>query len=217
MAEIKEKTREEILSEKTERERFFAGCRIEKMQEEYEDAKKEVVFNDVVAVIPRSGEYYSKIAKDKTGYLKRLDKIIRDVMTASLKKRDEERMKKNVEELVDDLKKVVEEVKVEAVKEEDVKIAEEEKVEEKVVEKEAVTEEQQVEEVEKKMESSVEVNSDAGAGDEKRKDVDQTQKDAEENTEESITEVLLKNSECQQEECRSSLARKEEAADPCDG
>ncbi|KAJ0902935.1 putative transcription factor interactor and regulator CCHC(Zn) family [Helianthus annuus] len=35
-------------------------------------------------------------------------------MTASLKKRDEERMKKNVEELVDDLKKVAEEVKMES-------------------------------------------------------------------------------------------------------
>ncbi|XP_035836972.1 uncharacterized protein LOC110896864 [Helianthus annuus] len=150
VAEIKEKTREEILSEKTERERFFAGYRIEKMQEEYEDAKycgrydkkrdcyvnrngdpvvhrKEVVFKDVLAVIPLFGEYYSNVAKDKT-YLKRLYKIIRDVMTASLIKRDEERTKKNVENLVDDLKKVAEEVKVEAVKEEDVKIAEEEKV-----------------------------------------------------------------------------------------
>ncbi|MFS8022109.1 hypothetical protein Hanom_Chr16g01435641 [Helianthus anomalus] len=73
--------------------------------------RKEVVFDDVLAVIPLSGEYYSNV-KDKT-YLKRLDKIIRDVMTASLKKRDEERMKKNVEELVDDLKKVAEKEKVE--------------------------------------------------------------------------------------------------------
>ncbi|MFS7918929.1 hypothetical protein Hanom_Chr03g00206981 [Helianthus anomalus] len=80
MAEMKVKTREEILKEKTERERFFASCRIEKMQEEYEYAvsnkrynknkdcyvnkngnpivhRKEVVFDDVVAVIPLSGEY----------------------------------------------------------------------------------------------------------------------------------------------------------------
>ncbi|MFS7974716.1 hypothetical protein Hanom_Chr09g00871961 [Helianthus anomalus] len=147
MAEIKERSREEILKEKTERERFFASCRIEKMQEEYENTvsnkrydknkdcyvnkngdpvvhRKEVVFDDVVVVIPLSGEYYSNIAKDKIGYLKKLDKIIRDVMTASLKKRDEERMKKNVEEIVDDLKKVVEEVKVEAVQVEDEKIEE---------------------------------------------------------------------------------------------
>ncbi|KAF5756976.1 putative transcription factor interactor and regulator CCHC(Zn) family [Helianthus annuus] len=38
VAEIKEKTREEILREKTERERFIVGCRMEKMQEEYENA-----------------------------------------------------------------------------------------------------------------------------------------------------------------------------------
>ncbi|MFS8016898.1 hypothetical protein Hanom_Chr15g01373931 [Helianthus anomalus] len=72
--------------------------------------KQEVVYNDVLVVIPLSGEYYSNVAKDKT-YLKRLDKIIRDVMTVSLKKRDEERMKKNVDELVDNLKKVAKEVK----------------------------------------------------------------------------------------------------------
>ncbi|MFS7938307.1 hypothetical protein Hanom_Chr05g00438071 [Helianthus anomalus] len=71
--------------------------------------RKEVVFDDVLAVIPLSGEYYSNV-KDKT-YLKRLDKIIRDVITVSLKKRDEERMKKNVDELVNDLKKVAEEEK----------------------------------------------------------------------------------------------------------
>ncbi|MFS7996930.1 hypothetical protein Hanom_Chr12g01135751 [Helianthus anomalus] len=46
--------------------------------------RKEVVFDDVLVVIPLSSEYYSNV-KDKT-YLKRLDKIIRDVMTASLKK-----------------------------------------------------------------------------------------------------------------------------------
>ncbi|XP_021991691.1 transcription initiation factor IIE subunit alpha-like [Helianthus annuus] len=38
MAEIKERSREEILKEKTERERFIVGCRMEKMQEEYENA-----------------------------------------------------------------------------------------------------------------------------------------------------------------------------------
>ncbi|MFS7954147.1 hypothetical protein Hanom_Chr07g00626861 [Helianthus anomalus] len=39
VAEIQEKTREEILKEKTERERFFADFKIQKMHEEFEDAK----------------------------------------------------------------------------------------------------------------------------------------------------------------------------------
>ncbi|MFS7953332.1 hypothetical protein Hanom_Chr07g00617281 [Helianthus anomalus] len=160
MAEMKVRTKKEVLKKKTEREIFFAGCRIDKMHEEYEDAKycrrydkkkdcyinrngdhvvhrKEVVFNDVLAVIPLSREYYSNVEKDKT-YLKKLDNIIRDVMTASLKKTDEQRMKKNVEELVVDLKKVAEEVK------------EEEKVIKEVVEEKVVTKEQQVDEEEKK-------------------------------------------------------------------
>ncbi|MFS7953722.1 hypothetical protein Hanom_Chr07g00621951 [Helianthus anomalus] len=77
--------------------------------------RKEVVFDDVLAVIPLSGKYDSNVAKDKD-YEKKLDKIIRDVMTASLRHRDEERMKKNVERLVDDFKKVVEEEKMEGEK-----------------------------------------------------------------------------------------------------
>ncbi|KAJ0789779.1 hypothetical protein HanPI659440_Chr05g0207481 [Helianthus annuus] len=125
--------------------------------------RKEVGFDDVLVVIPLSGEYYSNVAKDKT-YLKRLDRIIRDVVTTSLKKRDEERMKKNVDELVDDLKKVTEEVKVEVVKE-----------------KEVVTEEQQNEEDLKskeedgvKMESSVEViDADDVAEEKSKKEADQ--------------------------------------------
>ncbi|MFS8031213.1 hypothetical protein Hanom_Chr17g01543171 [Helianthus anomalus] len=80
---------------------------------------KEVVYEDVLAVIPLFVEYYSNVAKDKH-YKKKLDKIIRDVMTASLKKRDEERMKINVESLVDNLKKTAEEVKVDAEKEKEV-------------------------------------------------------------------------------------------------
>ncbi|KAF5797822.1 hypothetical protein HanXRQr2_Chr07g0285251 [Helianthus annuus] len=130
---VNENTKEEILKEKTYRERCIVGYRIEKMEKEYEEAKnygrydkkrecyvnskgepvvhrKEVVFDDVLAVIPLSGEYHSNVAKDKH-YEKKLDKIIRDVITASLKKRDEERMKKNVDELVDDLKKAAEEEK----------------------------------------------------------------------------------------------------------
>ncbi|MFS7910312.1 hypothetical protein Hanom_Chr02g00104751 [Helianthus anomalus] len=76
-----------------------------------------VVYNDVLTVIPLSGEYYSNVAKDKD-YVKKLDKIIKDVMTASLRQRDEERMKKNVENLVDELKKVADEEKMEGEKEE---------------------------------------------------------------------------------------------------
>ncbi|MFS7997127.1 hypothetical protein Hanom_Chr12g01138081 [Helianthus anomalus] len=95
--------------------------------------RKEVGFDKVHAVISLSDEYYSDVAKHKH-YEKKLDKIIRDVMTVTLKKRDEERMKKNVDELVDDLKKVAEVVK----------------------EKEVVTEEQQNEDdLKKKREDDV--------------------------------------------------------------
>ncbi|XP_035836829.1 neurofilament medium polypeptide-like [Helianthus annuus] len=118
----------------------------------------------------------------------------------------------------DVLAKVAEEVKVEAVKEEDVKIDKEEKVEEKVVEKEAVIEEQKVgqeemmkkeEEEEVKNESLNDVGIDAG--DKKKSEADQKQMEA--NTEVPITKVLTKKT-VYQEECRSSLAREEEAADP---
>ncbi|KAJ0533465.1 hypothetical protein HanIR_Chr09g0408711 [Helianthus annuus] len=155
VAEIKEKTREEILNEKTPRERSIVGYRMDKMQEEYEDAvsskrwdkkrecyvnrdgepvvhRRDIVHDDVILVIPRSGEYYSNVEKDKT-YVKRLDKIIRDAMTSSLRKRDEARMKKNVECMVEKLKKVAEEVK-------------EEKVEETVVVNEEVVKEAATEE-----------------------------------------------------------------------
>ncbi|MFS7945867.1 hypothetical protein Hanom_Chr06g00529171 [Helianthus anomalus] len=46
--------------------------------------RKEMVFNDVLVVIPLSGEYYSNVVKNKH-YEKKLDKIIRDVMIASLR------------------------------------------------------------------------------------------------------------------------------------
>ncbi|MFS7968785.1 hypothetical protein Hanom_Chr09g00801581 [Helianthus anomalus] len=81
------------------------------------DHPSQVVYNDVLAVIPLSGEDYSNVEKDKN-YVKKLDKIIRDVMTTSLKQRDEERMKTNVENLVDELKKVEEEEKEEVKAEE---------------------------------------------------------------------------------------------------
>ncbi|MFS8019961.1 hypothetical protein Hanom_Chr15g01409991 [Helianthus anomalus] len=131
--------------------------------------QKEVVFNDVLAVIPLSGEYFSNVAKDKD-YVKKLDNINRDVMTASLRQRDEERMKKNVESLVDELKKVANEKKVEGEKEE-------------AVGEEAVTEEQlneddlkKKEEADEKLERSVEVDDGArvGVGEkQKKKEADQ--------------------------------------------
>ncbi|KAJ0765922.1 hypothetical protein HanPI659440_Chr08g0309351 [Helianthus annuus] len=179
VAEVKDRTKEEILQEKTYRERCFVDYRIEEMQKEYEEARSyrrwdkkqecyvnhkgdpvvpssQVVYNDVLAVIPLSCEYYSKIEKDKD-YLKKLDKIIRDVMTASLRQRDEERMKKNVENLVDELKKAAEEVSDEQQNEE---VKEEEAAGEegqKPVE-EGVTEKQQDDEGLKKKEESGEEN-----------------------------------------------------------
>ncbi|XP_021985574.1 uncharacterized protein LOC110881698 [Helianthus annuus] len=120
-------------------------------------------------------------------------------MTTNLRKRNEERMKKNIENLVDDLKKVAEEVKVEEVKifakdtaEEEQKKEEDEKVAE--IEK-AVTVEQQVEGDKKKMENSVEVKvessadvvGDVGTGEEEKSEDDQKQKEA--NTEVPITEI----------------------------
>ncbi|MFS7967230.1 hypothetical protein Hanom_Chr09g00783341 [Helianthus anomalus] len=131
VAQIKERTKEEILQEKTYKEKYFADCRIQETQEEYEDARsckrcdkkreyfvnrkgdpivdrREVVYKDVLTVIPLSGEFYSKKASDKD-YLKKLVKIIRGVMTASVKQREEERMKKSVEILVEELNKTAEE------------------------------------------------------------------------------------------------------------
>ncbi|MFS7913259.1 hypothetical protein Hanom_Chr02g00139741 [Helianthus anomalus] len=180
VAVVKERTKEEILQEKTYRERCFVDYRIEEMQQEYEEAmhfriwdeKREyyinskgepvvhpsqVVYNDVLAVIPLSGKYYSNVED----YVKKLDKIIRDVMTASL--RQKERMKKNVENLVNELRKVAEE-KDKEVKEEEVAGEEEHKpTKEAIIEiqqneenwkkKEEVDEEKQ-EEANKKLEKS---------------------------------------------------------------
>ncbi|XP_021997336.1 protein MNN4-like [Helianthus annuus] len=208
---------------------------MEKMQEEYENAvrnkrwdknrecyvnregepvvpRRDIVHDDVLLVIPLSGEFYSKRKKDKN-YEKKLNKIIRDAMTSSLRKRDEERMKKNVECMVEELKKVAEEVKEKEEKVEETVVVNEE------VEKEVVIEEQQVEEAEKKLESSVEVNSDDGdeAEGKERKENDADQTEVAANTEVPITEVLLKKTECQPKENRSSLAQEEEAAEPCVG
>ncbi|MFS8016415.1 hypothetical protein Hanom_Chr15g01368421 [Helianthus anomalus] len=96
VAEVK--TKEEILQEKTSRERHFVDYRIKEIQKEYDEAwrmgrwdkKREcyinhkgdpvvdlrkMVYNDVVVVIPLSEEYYSKKEADKN-YLKKQDKII---------------------------------------------------------------------------------------------------------------------------------------------
>ncbi|MFS7953698.1 hypothetical protein Hanom_Chr07g00621691 [Helianthus anomalus] len=131
VAEVKERTGEEIMQEKTYREIYFADCKIQEMQEEYEEArsykrwdnkkecyinrkgdpvvdKSKVVYDDVLPVIPLSDEFYSKKATDKD-YLKKLDKIIRGVMTTSLKQRDEEKMKNSFENFVDELNKTEEE------------------------------------------------------------------------------------------------------------
>ncbi|MFS7903915.1 hypothetical protein Hanom_Chr01g00029801 [Helianthus anomalus] len=116
--------------------------------------KKEIIYEDVLAVILLSGEFYSNVEKDKH-YEKKLNKLIRDIMTVSLRRRDEERMKKNVENLVDELKKVAEETKVE--------------------EKEVVTKEQQVCDDEVKMENSIEVDDGVVVGEEQQnREVDQT-------------------------------------------
>ncbi|MFS8023549.1 hypothetical protein Hanom_Chr16g01452751 [Helianthus anomalus] len=80
-------------------------------------------------------------------------------MTASLKKRDEERMKKNVDELVDDLKKAAEEEKVENVKTEEV-VTEEQQNEDDMKNKE---------EVDEKLERSVEVDDVDVVGEEQQK------------------------------------------------
>ncbi|MFS7955815.1 hypothetical protein Hanom_Chr07g00647111 [Helianthus anomalus] len=127
------------IKKKTMRERNITCNRIEEMREEYEDVvvnkrwdkelecyvnregepivhQKEIVYNDILALIPLSGEFYSKREKDKN-YEKNLKKLVRDVMTEKIRRRYEERMNEKVEKMVDELKKkAVEEVKAEAVK-----------------------------------------------------------------------------------------------------
>ncbi|MFS7912691.1 hypothetical protein Hanom_Chr02g00132871 [Helianthus anomalus] len=86
MDEIKKKTREEILNGKTMRERNITCNRIEETILEYEDVvrnkrgdkelecyvnregepvvhQKEIVYNDILALIPLSCEFYSKREK----------------------------------------------------------------------------------------------------------------------------------------------------------
>ncbi|XP_021986903.1 uncharacterized protein LOC110883472 [Helianthus annuus] len=226
MAEIKKKTREEILSEKTYRERNVVYNRIDDMQEEYESAvsnrrwdkkrecyynreeepfvpKKDIIFDDVLLIIPLRAEYYSNVMKDDT-YAKRHEQEIRYAMLSCLRKRDEERMKKSVEEMVNNLKKVAEEANTEAVGVE--------------VVKEVVTEEHQIGEDEKKIGGLIEEKSEIlKAGDasdevgdeEKQIDVDQKKTETATNTKMQIIEVLNKNKDCEIGGW-SSLAQQEE-------
>ncbi|XP_021978669.1 uncharacterized protein LOC110874020 [Helianthus annuus] len=162
--------------------------------------------SEEILFIPRSGEYYSNVAKDKT-YVKRLDKIIRDAMTTKLRKRNEERMKKNIENLVDDLKKAAEEVNVEEVK----------------VEKVKDEAEKQIEEAKEKKESSIEVKVESStdvvdvADKKQQKEADQNQTEVVTNTEVPITEVLNKTKDYENESWSSLTQREEEAAGPCVG
>ncbi|MFS7977973.1 hypothetical protein Hanom_Chr10g00910221 [Helianthus anomalus] len=171
---------------------------MDEMQEEYESAvsnrrwdkkrqcyynregepvvpKKDIIFDDFLLVVPLRAEYYRSVMKDDT-YVKQYEKDIRYAMLSCLRKRDEEKMKKNVEEMVDNLKKVAEKV-----------------VEAEVV-KEVVSIEQQIEE-EVREEENKDVKSEAGdVGErvnveEKQDDADQKQKEATEDTEVPITEV----------------------------
>ncbi|XP_021990848.1 uncharacterized protein LOC110887577 [Helianthus annuus] len=175
VAVVKERSKEEILKEKTYRERCVVDYRIQEMGKEYEEARNyrrwdkkrecyinskgeplvhpsKVVYNDVLAVIPLSGEYY----------VKKLDKIIRDVMTARLRQRDEE----------DE-----EEYKVEVEKEEAAGEEEQKPVEEAVTEKQLNEDDLKKEEkVNEKLERSVEVvDADDAAEEQQKKEVDQKQ------------------------------------------
>ncbi|KAJ0800683.1 hypothetical protein HanPI659440_Chr03g0106271 [Helianthus annuus] len=150
----------------------------------------EIVFDEVLAVIPLSSEYYSNVEKDKT-YKKRLDKIIRDAMTSSLRKRDEARMKKNVDELVNDFKKVAEEVKEKEEKIEEIVVVNEEVVKEAVIEKHQVVEEEMKKKEEEVVKNeSLEVAGDVGGEadvEKQKKNDDQTETAV--NTEVPINEV----------------------------
>ncbi|KAM0071966.1 putative transcription factor interactor and regulator CCHC(Zn) family [Helianthus debilis subsp. tardiflorus] len=249
--ETKEKTREEILSEKTYRERNIALNRMDEMQKEYESAvvnkrwdkkrecyfnregepvvpKKDIILEDVLVIIPSSAEYDRNMLKDDT-YAKRHEKEIKYAMTSCLRKRDEKRRKKNVEEMVNNLKKTAEEVKAEAVEVEVVKEIKEVKVENVKVEEKAaekvvlnrdiekvVTEEQRIIEDEKKIESLAEVKNEnlevGDAGDEvsveeKQNDADQKQTATTTSTKVPITEVNS-NSETQikiVEQCKKCM------------
>ncbi|KAJ0620903.1 hypothetical protein HanIR_Chr01g0002661 [Helianthus annuus] len=129
--------------------------------------KKDIIFDDVLLVVPLRAEYYRRVMKDDA-YVKQYEKDIRYAMLSGLRKRDEERIKKNVEEMVDNLKKVAEKV-----------------VEAEVV-KEVVFVEQQIEEEEKSEAGDV---GERVSVEEKKDDAEMKQTEAAENTEVPITEV----------------------------
>ncbi|MFS8003823.1 hypothetical protein Hanom_Chr13g01218431 [Helianthus anomalus] len=147
------------LQEKTFRERRIADIKLDDLQATYDDAREmarwdkksecyidrkgnpvvdssEVVYDDLLELIPLSGEYYSKRDADKD-YVPNLQKKIREVMTASLRKRDKERLKKSDDE---SLEKTVGEAGEESQKTADEKLK---KPAEEVVEKQKVIEEVQ--------------------------------------------------------------------------
>ncbi|MFS7934997.1 hypothetical protein Hanom_Chr05g00398221 [Helianthus anomalus] len=121
----------EVKREKTLRERNIASYRLDEMQAAFEEAKKagkwdkkrecytdfkgnpivesrSVDFKALLEVIPTSEELYSKKFLDNT-YIPNMEQRIREVMLASLKKKEEEKLKKNVKKMVEELKKTAEE------------------------------------------------------------------------------------------------------------
>ncbi|MFS7909442.1 hypothetical protein Hanom_Chr01g00094661 [Helianthus anomalus] len=82
------------------------ACRWDKKRECYIDPQgnpvvdsRSVNFKDLLEVIPTSEELYSKKFVDKN-YVPNMEKRIREVMLASLKKKEEEKVEKNVEKMV---------------------------------------------------------------------------------------------------------------------
>ncbi|MFS7895574.1 hypothetical protein Hanom_Chr00s003133g01708961 [Helianthus anomalus] len=69
---------------------------------------RSVNFKSLLEVIPTAGELYSKKLVDKN-YVQNMEKRIREVMLASLKKKKEEKIEENVEKMVEKLKKTTEE------------------------------------------------------------------------------------------------------------
>ncbi|MFS7955063.1 hypothetical protein Hanom_Chr07g00638151 [Helianthus anomalus] len=69
---------------------------------------KSVDYNALLDVIPTAEELYTKKFEDKN-YVPNMKKRIREVMLASLKKKEEEVIEKNVDKMVEELKKTTEE------------------------------------------------------------------------------------------------------------
>ncbi|MFS8034506.1 hypothetical protein Hanom_Chr17g01581911 [Helianthus anomalus] len=69
---------------------------------------KSVYFNAFLDVIPTAGELYSK-KKDDKNFVAQMEKRIKEVLLASLKKKEEEAIDENVEMMVEKLKKTTKE------------------------------------------------------------------------------------------------------------